>query len=449
MTLVVSNRGLEFAAGNRQRAVPLMVWWLAALSPVMHWYWLRLDDGSDEPFGLLVLALAAALAWRDKRALAAGARAQSAGALLLLGSALAVPQLPPLLRAALAVTGVAVFCGLHRRAGLLGLLWLSLPVAASLQFFLGYPLRVVSAAGAAAILEGFGHPVSVAGAEIRIDGQVLGVDPACSGVRMLWHAGVAAMALAALHRLGWWQSAVLGVLALGLLLPVNSGRAALLALQEIGPWRGSTLVHAGVGLLCFVGILAPLWWLAARWAQPQSVVERRPVASPLAAWLLMAAGVLAPALALATPRNLLVPVSGVAPEVFEFDGITLPLADLPESAAERAFAKSFPGRLSSHRWGDRQVVLREVTTATRRLHPSRDCLRAAGFATSEAVTVTRGDGSRWSRFSATRSGERLEVLERVVSLRDGTAWTDVTAWFWHALRHPLNGPWRAETVISR
>ena len=28
-------------------------------------------------------------------------------------------------------------------------------------------------------------------------------------------------------------------------------------------------------------------------------------------------------------------------------------------------------------------------------------------------------------------------------------WTDVPAWYWSALRHPLNGPWRAETVISR
>jgi hypothetical protein len=82
------------------------------------------------------------------------------------------------------------------------------------------------------------------------------------------------------------------------------------------------------------------------------------------------------------------------------------------------------------------------------LHPSRDCFRAAGFQTTEAITVIRPDGDRWSHFTATRGGERFEVLERVISLRDGSSWTDAAAWFWHALRHPLNGPWRAETVIS-
>ncbi len=29
-----------------------------------------------------------------------------------------------------------------------------------------------------------------------------------------------------------------------------------------------------------------------------------------------------------------------------------------------------------------------------------------------------------------------------------TEWTDVSAWYWAALWHPLNGPWQAETVIG-
>ncbi len=87
-------------------------------------------------------------------------------------------------------------------------------------------------------------------------------------------------------------------------------------------------------------------------------------------------------------------------------------------------------------------------TLTRRLHPSRDCLQAAGFDTSEAITVTLGDGSQWARFSATRDGIRRTIHERITSRRDGATWTDVSAWYWAALRHPLNGPWQAETVIS-
>jgi hypothetical protein len=95
------------------------------------------------------------------------------------------------------------------------------------------------------------------------------------------------------------------------------------------------------------------------------------------------------------------------------------------------------------------VILRRVTKATRKLHPSRDCLRAAGFETTDSVTVRCSDGFEWARFSATRGESRLTIHERIVSEEDGSFWIDVPAWYWSALRHPLNGPWRAETIISR
>jgi|694.fasta_scaffold10638_6 exosortase len=450
MTHVIYNSGLMLGGGvmPRRWVVPVAFWMLVAVSPVIYWFGLRLDDGSDEPLGLLVLALAAWLGWRERAILRATHRAQICGAMMIFGSALAIPYLPPLLRAVLAVVGVAVFLGLHHRAGLLGLMLLSLPVTASLQFYLGYPLRWISAEGSVFLLEMGGAQAERAGAEILIAGKVLGVDPACSGVRMLWHACVAAMGLAAFHRLSWRHSVMVGVMALVLVVPANVIRAVLLVLEEVGPWRDSGLIHGGVGLLCFVIILLPMWWFAAKRSRPAGAAAVRLQVCRGARVLLMASAFFAPILAASTPRHPVPAVAGELPVAFEFDGITLPLEALPPTAAEQAFAKSFPGRLSSHRWGDRQVILREVHTATRRLHPSRDCFRAAGFQTTEAITVIRPDGDRWSHFTATRGGERFEVLERVISLRDGSSWTDAAAWFWHALRHPLNGPWRAETVIS-
>jgi exosortase/archaeosortase family protein len=449
MIQVISNRGLELAGGcPRWRPVPVVAWLMAALSPVIYWYGLRLDDGSDEPLGLLVLCMAGGLAWRDRAGFSASGRARVGGSALVLVSALAIPWLPPLLRAALGIGGIAVFYGLHRRAGLLGLLWLSLPVAASLQFYLGYPLRLISAEGAVRVLELGGAHVVRTGLEIQIHGKSVGVDPACSGVRMLWHAAVAAMALAAFHRLSWRHSVIAGVLSIGLVVLANTLRACLLVLEEAGPWRGSGLIHAGVGLGCFAVVLVPLWWFAAARARVAGGQMGGGVPTAARA-ILMLAAVVGPLLAWTTPRNHTPVALGEVPTTFTFDGLTLPLVPLPVTAEERAFAKSFPGQLSSHGWGGRQVILREVQKATRRLHPSRDCLRAAGFETSEAITVVRPDGTRWARFTASRTGERRVVHERVVSLRDGTAWTDVTAWYWHALRRPLNGPWRAETVISR
>ena len=420
-----------------------------ALAPVLWWFGKRLNDGNDEPLGLLTLGLALVLAWRDRRSLRASPGARTIGAVLVLLSVLGIHWLPPMIRAGLAISGIAACYGIHRRAGLMGLLALSLPLAASMQFFLGYPLRVAAAEGAVRLLELGSLVVSRSGTQIELGGQVIGVDPACGGVRMLWHALAAAMALAAIHRLSWRATVIGGLLAIALVIPANTVRAALLAVKESGRLPEMLLGHGGIGLASFVIVLLPLWVAISSRARPAF-----PATAPVAAgraeyWLLVGAAVLAPLLAFGTPRTPAPPDFSQGPSVFTFDGLTLPLHPLPSTDAEVAFAKSFPGTLASYQWGGSQVILRRVNESTRRLHPSRDCLRAAGFETTESITVTLGDGSRWARFSATRDGIRRTVHERITSSRDGSAWTDVSAWYWAALRRPLNGPWQAETVISQ
>ncbi len=421
---------------------------LVALVPVLCWFVKRLDDGSDEPLGLLTFALAISLAWRDRHSLISSTGARTIGAFLLLLSVVSIHGFPPMVRAVLAITGIAAWHGVHRRGGLMGLLILSLPVVASLQFFFGYPLRVAAAEGAVRILELASIVVARSGTQIELGGHVVGVDPACGGVRMLWHALAAALALAAFHRLTWRATICGGLLAVVLVIPANIFRATLLVLQETGHFPGLVLGHDGVGLACFALILAPLWLVISSRARPASPAVVT-VPSSHAEWrLLVVAAVMAPLLMLASPRRPGPPEMGVGPEVFTFDGLTLPLAPLPPSPAEMAFAESFPGTLASYRWGDCQVILRWVTTATRRLHSSRDCLRAAGFETTDAVTVRLSDGSEWARFFASRAGIRWVVSERIVSQLNHRAWTDVSAWYWTALRRPLNGPWQAETVIA-
>ena len=426
---------------------PVFLQWLA-FAPVIWWFGKRLDDGSDEPLGLLTLALALLLAWRDRKSLHASRRARITGAALLLVSVLSLHWLPPMLRAGLAVGGLAASYGIHRRAGLVGLLALSLPVVASMQFFLGYPLRLVAAEGAVKLLKLASVVVFRSGTQIELAGQVIGVDPACGGVRMLWCALAASMALAAIHRLRWRATMIGGVAAIVLVIPANIVRAALLAVKETGRLPELMLGHDGIGLLSFAIVLLPLWWVISRAARP-AVSMRVPVLSPR--WergLLVCAAGLAPLLAMATPRTPRPPDLAQGPLLFTFQGLCLPLHSLPLTATETAFARSFPGTLSSHSWGKDQVILRRVNVATRRLHPSRDCLRAAGFDTTEALTVSHGDGSQWARFHATREGERWLVHERITSSQNGSSWTDVSAWYWSALWHPLNGPWQAETVIS-
>lgn len=419
-----------------------------ALVPMLWWFCKRLNDGSDEPLGLLTFALAAGLAWRDRKSLQATTAARISGAALILVSVVGLHGLPPMLRAMLAVSGIVLSYGLHRRPGVAGLMLLSLPVVASMQFFLGYPMRFAAAEGTVRLLELCGLVVSRAGVQIELDGHVIGVDPACGGVRMLWHALAAAMALAAIHRLTWRATILGSLLAAALVIPANVGRAALLALKETGHLTGSFPGHEGIGLISFAVILVPLWWVLSTRKRQVFAIQSTAARSKVEMSMLALAVVLAPLVALGTPRIPDGPLVDTGESIFTFNGLTLPLQPLQLTDTEVAFAKSFPGTLGSYRRGNEQIILRKVTSATRRLHPSRDCLRAAGFLTTESFTVTLGDGTCWSRFQATRNGERLTVHERITSPQNGASWTDVSAWYWSALMKPLNGPWQAETVIS-
>jgi exosortase/archaeosortase family protein len=422
---------------------------MLALLPVIHWFCQRLNDGSDEPLGLLTLVLALALAWRDRSSLVVSRAARIGGAVLILLSVIGIFGLPPLLRAGLAITGVAMTYGIHRKCGLLGLLMLSLPVAASMQFYLGYPLRLVAAEGTIRLLELFSIVAFRSGTQIELGGKIIGVDPACSGVRMLWHALVAAMALAAIHRLTWRATVIGGLLAIVLVIPANVMRATLLVAKETGNLPGMFIDHGGVGLVSFAVILLPLWLAISSRAQREKTVGSFAPSGVIDRCLLVIAALLVPCLMFTSRYNPAPIDSGKMPTVFTFDGMTLSLHPLPPSPAEMAFSKSFPGSLASYQWGTDQVILRRVNEATRRLHSSGDCLRAAGFEITEAITETRSDNSKWARFDATRDGVRWTVHERIISERDGSSWTDVSAWFWFALWHPLNGPWQAETVLLK
>lgn len=170
----------------------------AALVPTWAWMVQRMRDGSDDPMGLLALVALAALAWSRRRELRASPRLgwlalAGAGTVLatLLRTGLGLlPALPPLAAGLVAVLALA--CGLlaflPRRVAALpvvGLSVLALPLLSSLQFYAGYPLRVVTAEVSRWLLAA-GFDVAREGATLTVDGRLVIVDAPCSGVQMVW-----------------------------------------------------------------------------------------------------------------------------------------------------------------------------------------------------------------------------------------------------------------------
>ncbi len=256
---------------ERLRSVPRVGWLLglllAALWPHGLWLARRLTDGSDEPWGWLALATVLVLVVRARGEIVTPTRAAlvASGALAVL-AALATFFVPPIFAAGAAMLSLAAFLrsALPRRpaAPLATLLLLSLPVIASLQFYLGYPLRLATAHAAVPLLALAGVEVHASGAALLWQDRTILVDPPCAGIGMLWVGSWAAALLSYLNDAPARRTLANGCVAAAAVFAANVLRNALLFFPEAGLWPSPAGLHAGIGLAAFAAALLPIFFLS-------------------------------------------------------------------------------------------------------------------------------------------------------------------------------------------
>ncbi len=473
--------------------------WAVAGWPVWRWFAARIGDGSDEPWGLAALAVALVFVpWRRLREpLPAGA------AVAVLGAAATVflgyDLLPALVRGGLWMLALAALVGGDGPAlARAGLLLLSLPVVATAQFYLGYPLRAVTAAGSVPVLDLCGYEVVRTGTALRWAGETVLVDAPCSGVQMLWTGLFAACALAAVRGLGSRGTLALWRWAGGAVFGANLLRCVALFLVEVRHGTPPEWLHQGIGLAAFAGALGVVVWragrlekrerrrwearaasdasvarvavsdggggsfarrLADRWARGRRSAALQDRAANCrryrcrarftADWLVPLLGLVLLAVAV---RPLLEGARNRGAEAVAFPGWPATfdgreLVPLGSTAREERFAAGFPGKVGAFTDGERTLVLRWVAGETRKLHPALHCLRGLGYAVQPGPIWRDGAGRNWGTTVAQRDGHTRRVRERI---SDGTGreWTDVSAWWWDAWRGTSAGPWWAVTVFE-
>jgi hypothetical protein len=128
-----------------------------------------------------------------------------------------------------------------------------------------------------------------------------------------------------------------------------------------------------------------------------------------------------------------------------FEGRALTL--LPLSEREQRFTRDFPGLIARFTDGEREIIIRWVTEATRKLHPASDCFEGVGYSVHPSPLQIDKDGRRWGSFKAVRQTEKLRVRERIYT-DAGQSWTDISAWYWAAAAEDAPGPWWAVTVAE-
>jgi exosortase/archaeosortase family protein len=262
-------------------AVALLLALAVALWP--HWVWMahRLTDGSDEPWGILALVSVIGLVGRDWRQLEVPPRwALHASAALAVLAAFARVWLPPLGAAAIAMSALALFLACARRGrsttSLTALLLLALPIIASLQFYFGYPLRLVTAALAAPVLQLLGFSVEPAGAALAYDGRFVLVDAPCAGIGMLWVGAYTAALLSYLGNASAQRTLINGAVAAACVFTANVARNVALFFPEALSFEWPEWTHAFIGLVAFGIALIPIVLFA------QRGVSRKRIAWP--AW---------------------------------------------------------------------------------------------------------------------------------------------------------------------
>jgi exosortase/archaeosortase family protein len=229
-----------------------------AFWPVWIWFGAGTIDGSNDSAGLLALLAAAVIVLR------APPRAPVRHPLLLptlcvalyaLATAAGMALSTRALIVALAIAALASAFRLGKRldVALCALCVLALPMAATLQFYLGYPLRVLAGDLSVLMLRMNGLAVMREGAMLAWDGQLIAIDAPCSGLKMLWAGLFLACALAARAQLPSARTVLAVALATCVVVGANAVRAAALFYMETDLVRLPHWAHAGMGIVCFAG----------------------------------------------------------------------------------------------------------------------------------------------------------------------------------------------------
>ena len=140
---------------------------------------------------------------------------------------------------------------------------LSLPLLASLQFYAGFPLRVVTAEASSWLLS-LAHTVERTGSSLVVDGQLIIVDAPCSGVQMAWLGYFTACAVAlAVGRNN--SSFLLRLPLVGTLVLLGNvlRNTVLVALQASGQHLPSW-GHDAVGLVVLAAVCTGIAWVMSR-----------------------------------------------------------------------------------------------------------------------------------------------------------------------------------------
>ncbi len=471
--------------------------------PVTIWYVERLLDKSDEPLGIIsLIAFVAIVLSRSGKESLASTRAVSrtiplSSIVCVLAYIITWPFAPKLLSAIFAVLAIGCIINgggkFKMNLGSWLLLLFSLPIVSSLNFYSGYPLRLVVGKLAAPLISMVGFPTIADGTTLMWGEHLVQIDAPCSGIKMLWFSLFIGAVLTSILELNFFRAVIVlsaSVLAalLGNILRITSLFFVEAGIVHVDPSLDQ-FVHQAVGAVAFAISAGVTVLVATRFSKKGAVEDtqemtaenppdfalpahERLVEAELANDKLPQPSKTLPAKGLKNTilndRRMLAflalaAIAALTPAVFtrgedrsistsdfpgwpkEYNGQIL--QQVPPKKADAAFYQEFPGKIKCFSQGERRIIIRWVEKPTRQLHPSSDCFRGLGYDITYKPLETDMNGVRRSCFGAAKDGKSLAVKERIYDDAGGN-WTDISSWYWAALLGKTHGPWWSIVEIA-
>jgi exosortase/archaeosortase family protein len=227
--------------------------------PVWVWYGKRMTDGSDEPWGILALiSVLIFVPWNRVKDTVPTPIVWSVVLSQVLFHSAVIDWVPLLQALVVVVTLAVIVVSMRAPMGVLGLLCLSLPWIATLQFYLGYPLRVFVGSITVGMLSVCGLDVTREGVALLCDGKMVVVDRPCAGIYMLWFGAFLTYLLACFYRLRLAQCLQLGLFSFVIIMLTNILRNFVLFFIETQRIDVPGYAHEGVGVFLFLTAILAL-----------------------------------------------------------------------------------------------------------------------------------------------------------------------------------------------
>lgn len=227
-----------------------------AFWPVGVWYILRSAPLTDRVCGWFALLTALAFLFRrlSSRSTCPPPLLLCGGLILVYAATFCLAPQPVSVLVAMLTISVALSkwrFGLLLHPAMTALLFLALPVAARLNFYIGYPLRVAVGSITVPLLQLAGVDVVRQGAVLDWRGQLIAIDAPCAGIKMLWAGAYLVSTLCCLYDVRPSRTVVAGLLTLFAIVLGNALRASTLFWVEHRLVDGPEWLHEAVGTVTF------------------------------------------------------------------------------------------------------------------------------------------------------------------------------------------------------